>query len=1116
MLKSLKMFASGFAAASLALILSACTNGGGNNQALLDPSAVYTGATSQAAVSEENAEALALGGFEGGNLGAAVGNISFAPKNAMIAQKGGYGVRQLTQIIKQSTRPIEPSRFVSRQMRASRSPNSAKVDTFQIPGDNGGYATVTLDINESTGSCSGSIVYIDYSSQGIVLSGTAYVNGTYDVNYQYFSRLTLSFASLSVSGGGFAITLVGSLSWGFDYSASSENLTINMVLIDRADSRTYWFRNYEIATIYSDNFLTQTFSGQYYDPDYGYVDITTEEALIAYYGKSWPSQGVLKFSGRLGTWIRLSFLAYSLFIDADTDGNGTIDWHTEMPTNDQSPGVNTPPTANAGPDQNVLQGTTVLLDGSASHDPDGDPLTYSWSFQSCPQNVCPGLTGNNTATPSFIADRAGDYVLRLVVYDGLSSSPADTVTVTSTEVSPSNPDLLHLQWQYGIFGTSIGKAGLLVSDLDGDGMPEIIASASGGGFGSNSFWYILRQAAGGNYDQIWRSENHSVTVVRIVIADVSGDGHDDVIVGLSDGTIHIYDGPTLQVTKRLSATAPLTDLAIGDLDGNGTKEIVSSNGTGVFVYSIASGGLLWSSSTGGGNSLAVGNVDADPALEIVTTTYGGKGYVIDGVTHAITWEYINSFGAQVKLGDLDNDGMQEIVGAAAWYKITIFDADRKTPSWEISSDLDIDAVLVADMDGDNVPEILYGDRQSGGIHAIDTQTRLEKWSLYNSDGGISGIALGDVDRDGSKEVLFGAGGYSTGPDHLYIADATTGAIEWKSMHVDGPLSTVAVGDVDDDDGQDEIVMVSNSSDSGYAEGIIHIFDAQTRALEYQAKLGISDWMGVRSVEIGDVDDDGKTEFVITTADLYDGIIQVYDGAAHTLKRQSAGYDGNRFSALAVGDVDGDGKTEIVAGQGREHTGAPGVYLIVFDGATLQERWKSVDLGDYWGEVYDIKLADIDGDGHREIVASLSGSRLIVYDGVNHNLKLYIDHPARALEIADIDGDGVLDILVGRTDGNIDIFDGSTFAVKRTVSTFNTAGINALKVVDLDGSGSRDWLVTRGNQLVILNGQGQTLKWRSADLSGDPGLYNHLGIKDTDGDGRKEIYLGADLALYQFE
>src|SRR3972149_12285395 len=40
---------------------------------------------------------------------------------------------------------------------------------------------------------------------------------------------------------------------------------------------------------------------------------------------------------------------------------------------------NSAPISNAGPDQTVSPGSLVTLDGSASNDEDGNPLTYNWS-----------------------------------------------------------------------------------------------------------------------------------------------------------------------------------------------------------------------------------------------------------------------------------------------------------------------------------------------------------------------------------------------------------------------------------------------------------------------------------------------------------------------------------------------------------------------------------------------------------------------------------------------------------------------------------------------------------------------------------------------------------------
>ena len=66
------------------------------------------------------------------------------------------------------------------------------------------------------------------------------------------------------------------------------------------------------------------------------------------------------------------------------------------------------PVANAGPDQeNIVLGTQVNLDGSQSADPEGETITFQWTFQSTPVNRQTELVNETTATPSFTADVEG-------------------------------------------------------------------------------------------------------------------------------------------------------------------------------------------------------------------------------------------------------------------------------------------------------------------------------------------------------------------------------------------------------------------------------------------------------------------------------------------------------------------------------------------------------------------------------------------------------------------------------------------------------------------------------------------------------------------------------------
>ena len=88
-------------------------------------------------------------------------------------------------------------------------------------------------------------------------------------------------------------------------------------------------------------------------------------------------------------------------------------------------GLNLPPVADANGPYNGTAGIALTFDGSASTDPDGDALTYSWNF---------GDGGVGTGVmPVHSYAMAGNYTVTLIVNDGEFDSAESTAAVEITD-----------------------------------------------------------------------------------------------------------------------------------------------------------------------------------------------------------------------------------------------------------------------------------------------------------------------------------------------------------------------------------------------------------------------------------------------------------------------------------------------------------------------------------------------------------------------------------------------------------------------------------------------------------------------------------------------------------
>lgn len=97
---------------------------------------------------------------------------------------------------------------------------------------------------------------------------------------------------------------------------------------------------------------------------------------------------------------------------------------------------NVPPVADAGDDISGRVGDSMILDGTASVDPDGGSVTYAWTISFKPSSSQALLDDENQAVAEFTPDMPGTYSLVLTVDDG-EVADSDMMTVTVLDPWPA-------------------------------------------------------------------------------------------------------------------------------------------------------------------------------------------------------------------------------------------------------------------------------------------------------------------------------------------------------------------------------------------------------------------------------------------------------------------------------------------------------------------------------------------------------------------------------------------------------------------------------------------------------------------------------------------------------
>ena len=157
------------------------------------------------------------------------------------------------------------------------------------------------------------------------MTGNFSFSGKVNVSTGTMQRFSLSTDSVSVIEGSKSYT--AKMTFNYTFSGTQVAVDMDFVLRDSTNAKTYWVNNFNLTLWNRTSYIEFSTSGRYYNPDYGYIDVSTPTTFKINTTAQNPYDGILLVTGNSATKAKLTALSATTYkVEADTNGDGTYEW----------------------------------------------------------------------------------------------------------------------------------------------------------------------------------------------------------------------------------------------------------------------------------------------------------------------------------------------------------------------------------------------------------------------------------------------------------------------------------------------------------------------------------------------------------------------------------------------------------------------------------------------------------------------------------------------------------------------------------------------------------------------------------------------------------------------